>query len=137
MNYQLSQDSESSLNTLHTALLLGSMSIILLLYTMSDKSSHAFSIDLNAFFLIGLVVGIATPSVGILLSTKQMDDIQKSDDLDTVEVKIRTAHIIKWAMIESGALINSLFFFMNGNYVHLALAVMLVLVLGAQRYRAV
>ncbi len=113
---------------LHYALCSGVVMMIIVMFVLSDRQASSFDFSLDIFLVIGLASAAILPNLGIGLFSKQMDRLSSTPPSKREE-KVRSSYIIKWALIEAPALINTMFFYLTGNYVYIIIAIALTIIL--------
>jgi len=112
-------ENERSLKVVHFALQFGSLSTVVLLYFFCSVQK-TISVDLDALLIVGFIVGlIAVVGSHVLFKQKvaEMDSLP-----DEQPGMLRAAYVSRWALLQGAIIVSSIIFFMNGNQVHLFIA---------------
>ena len=129
MRLTISEEGKKGLSILHFALLGGLVMMTVVMYLTKDASTLHFDLDFSVFLIVGLVIAMTAAPLGIILSSRKLDEIASETSSSGREDDIRAAFILKWAMIEGPALINIIFFYLSGNLFHLVISGMLIILL--------
>ena len=122
-----SGDFFKTVKKLHNAILVGLLVIIAIIYFAARNGKEQTGSPL--FLIAGPVVGLGTIAAAYFIPTKMMSEASRFASLGQKLTAWHGAHILKLALLEGGAIVNILFFYLSGDMTLLIFAGLAALVI--------
>lgn len=123
------EDKFRELNILHIAFCLGSLFILMLLSSIVGFPFFDALYELDMFFYLGATFALISLIMATKIFNKKTEHLHSLQLNEASHLDLKSAYVLKWALIEGSILMNSVLYFMTQNALHFWIALVLIPIL--------
>ncbi len=123
-------DPIKELKTLHLALCIGALLIVLIChFFIRSIELNGLMDTLSLFSIAGLLIAVLNVLSATYLFNKRTEELGVDINSENLN-DYRAAYVLKWSLIEAAILINAMFYFiLNADPINIVVSILLLLIL--------